>query len=225
MQRLRWAAFLVVDDHRPSLLKMSAAVRAPGYVAETAGEGETALRLLQERDYDIMLLDIVMPGLSGFEVLAAMKSNARLAHVPVVVISSLNDDIVSVARAIELGAEDFLPKDFEPVILRARVSASIERKRLRDLEIEYLDQVDRLTQAAALLERGNLNPRELALDDVMARTDGLGKLATVFLSMAQKIYARERTLRARVAALGRSYHLSGLALVMCAAALWAIPSH
>lgn len=219
--RLTMGHVLIVDDSRTSLMKINAAVTAPGYSTATAEDGETALRLLSGASFDMVLLDIVMPGLSGFDVLAAMKSNEGLRHVPVVVISSLNDDMASVARAIALGADDFLPKDFDQFILRARVGAGVERKRLRDVEISYLDQVARLTKAAELLESGRYDPRKLDLEDVMARPDGLGKLAAVFMSMAQKVYDRERTLTARAAALGESYQLSGLALVMLAAALWA----
>lgn len=212
---------LVVDDHRPSLLKLAAAVTNLGYSALSVHDGVSALERLESEDFDLVLLDIVMPGMSGFEVLSTMKSDARFKHVPVVVISSLNDDKSSVARAIDLGADDFLPKDFDAIVLKARVSAAVERKRLRDIELRYLDQVARLTRAASLLETGSFNPKRLELDDIVAREDGLGKLATVFLSMANNIYERERTLREKVSDLGQSYRLSGLALVMCAAALWA----
>jgi DME family drug/metabolite transporter len=97
----------------------------------------------------------------------------------------------------------------------------VERKRLRDLEVEYLRQVARLSRAAETLEAGSFDPRGLDLGDVAARQDGLGKLARVFVTMAEKVYERERKLRKTISRLDHSYHLSGLALVMLAAALWA----
>ena len=215
------ARVLIVDDSPTSLLKLKAALRAMGYEAATAEDGPSALRLLSQQSFDLVLLDIVMPGMSGFDVLKVLKADPSTAQIPVVVISAINDDGSSVAQAIDLGADDFLPKDFHPSVLRARVRSSIERKRFRDVEIEYLRQVARLSQAAEVLEGGALDPRRLDLGDVMARHDGLGKLASVFVSMAEKVYERERKFRKTIARLDHSYHLSGLALVMLAAALWA----
>lgn len=215
------AGVLIVDDSQTSRLKLEIAVRNMGLGVTTATDGAEALSLLKRQPFDLVLLDIVMPGLSGFDVLRSMKADAEIAHVPVVVISSTNDDGTSVASAIKLGADDFLPKDFDPLVLRARVGASVERKRLRDLEVEYLKQVARLSQAAATLESGSFDPRDLQLGDVAQRPDGLGRLARVFVSMAEKVYERERKLRSTISRLDHSYHLSGLALVMLAAALWA----
>ena len=193
--RSRGARVLIVDDHKTNLLKISLAIKKLGHEAICKLDGPSALEELSEETIDIVLLDIVMPGMSGFEVLQTMKSSARLRDIPVIVISSLDDDMASVARGIELGAEDFLPKDFDPVLLKARVGAGIEKKRLRDLELEYLRQVNRLTKAAAVLEAGNFNPKKLGIQDVSGRGDALGKLARVLLSMAQQVYERERAFR------------------------------
>ena len=195
------ARVLIVDDHKTNLLKMSLAVKKLGHDAVCKLDGPSALEELSKGTIDIVLLDIVMPGMSGFEVLQTMKSSARLRDIPVIVVSSLDDDMDSVVRGIELGAEDFLPKDFDPVLLKARLGAGIEKKRLRDLELEYLGQVDRLTKAAAVLEAGNFNPSKLGIQEVSGRGDALGKLARVFLSMAQQVYERERAFRARIATL------------------------
>ena len=195
------ARVLIVDDHKTNLLKMSLAVENLGHEAICKQDGPSALEELSRGNIDIVLLDIVMPDMSGFDVLQSMKSNANLRDIPVIVISSLDDDVDSVVRGIELGAEDFLPKDFNPVLLRARLGAGIEKKRLRDLELEYLRQVDRLTKAAAVLEAGNFNPSKLGIQEVSGRGDALGKLARVFLSMAQQVYERERAFRARIATL------------------------
>jgi drug/metabolite transporter (DMT)-like permease/DNA-binding NarL/FixJ family response regulator len=215
------AHVLVVDDSQTSRLKLEIAVRNMGLRTTSAADGAQALALVKQQSFDLVLLDIIMPGLSGFDVLKALKADPETAHVPVVVISATNDDGTSVAGAIGLGADDFLPKDFDPLVLRARVGASVERKRLRDQEMEYLRQVARLSQAAASLEAGDFDPRRLDLGDVAARQDGLGRLARVFVSMAEKVHERERKLRRTISRLDHSYHLSGLALVMLAAALWA----
>ncbi len=195
------ARVLIVDDSKTNLLKMGLAVKHLGHEALCKQDGSSALETLAQENIDIMLLDIVMPGMSGFDVLKAMKSNDRLRDIPVIVISSLDDDMDSVVRAIELGADDFLPKDFNPVLLKARASAGVERKRLRDLELEYLGQVNRLTKAAAVLAAGSFNPSKLGIHGMAERNDGLGKLAEVFLSMAQQVYERERTFRTRIATL------------------------
>lgn len=215
------ARVLIVDDSQTSRLKLEKAVGRMGFAVTGAADGAQALSLVKQQSFDLVLLDIVMPGLSGFDVLRTLKADPGTRHIPVVVISATNEDAAGVADAIRLGADDFLPKDFDPLILRARVGASVERKRLRDLEIEYLNQVARLSHAAATLEDDGFDPGKLDLGEVAAREDGLGKLARVFVSMAEKVHERERKLRRTISKLDHSYHLSGLALVMLAAALWA----
>jgi drug/metabolite transporter (DMT)-like permease len=110
------------------------------------------------------------------------------------VISSL-DDTESAVRAIELGAEDFLPKSFDPVIFRARVNTLLQKKYVRDAEVDYLKQVQKLARAAQVLKIGNYNPARLGLGDISRRDDALGDLARVFADAAQKVYERERRLR------------------------------
>lgn len=217
----RAACVLVVDDSALSRRKMAMAVKNMGHASIEANSGEAGLAILQSRDVDLILLDIMMPEMDGFDVLVALRADVRLASIPVLVISGMETDMQSVARAIELGATDFLPKDFDPVLFRARVTASIERKLLRDLELEYFRQVERLSAAATEVESGTFDPNEMDLDDITERRDGLGKLAAVFVSMAKVVHERERKLRKVITKLDHSYHLSGLALVMLAAALWA----
>lgn len=207
---------LVVDDQGTSRLKMTLAVKALGHVAEAADQGTAALELLQTQPFDLVLLDIVMPQMDGFEVLARMKADKHLRDIPVIVISSLDDDMASVVRAIELGAEDFLPKAFDPVLLRARVNACLEKKRLRDLEVEYLQQVERLTDAAAILEAGSCNPGRLGLQEVAARDDALGRLARVFVGMAEQVYQRELRLRQNIRT------LKGSLVLLAVGALWGL---
>lgn len=188
------AAVLVVDDNSTSRMKLRMAVRALGHRADVAEDGAVALEALRERRYDAVLLDIVMPEIDGFDVLRTMKADEELRDVPVIVISSLDTEIESVVKAIELGAEDFLPKEFEPAILRARLDASLERKRFRDRELEYFRDVEQLTRAAQVIEAGAFRPAELDIGGVAQRQDPIGRLATVFHGLAQEIYDRERRL-------------------------------
>ena len=138
---------LVVDDHKPNRLKLALAVKTLGHQAESVGSGEECLEALRAEAFDMVLLDIVMPGMDGFQVLEQIKGDSALRDIPVIVISAL-DEMEDAVRAIELGAEDFLTKNFDPVLLKARVGAGLERKRLRDQELEYLRQLDRLAAAS-----------------------------------------------------------------------------
>jgi class 3 adenylate cyclase len=108
----------------------------------TASNGREALDRLSARSYDLVLLDIMMPELDGFGVLERMKADPVLRHVPVIMISAVSE-IDSVIRCIELGADEYLPKPFSPVLLRARVGACLERKRLHDQEAAHLEEIER----------------------------------------------------------------------------------
>jgi CheY-like chemotaxis protein len=138
---------------------------------------------------------VLMPEIDGYEVLARLKDAPATRDIPVIVISAL-DDMTNVVRCIERGAEDFLPKPFDPVLLRARISASLEKKRLRDQELEYIRQVGRVIEAATAVEAGTYGSG--ALDDVAERDDELGRLARVFDGMAAEVQAREARLMARL---------------------------
>jgi DNA-binding response OmpR family regulator len=186
---------LVVDDNRQNRLKLSLGLRHQGHQASLAENGRQALDLLRKQAFDLVLLDILMPEMDGYEVLAQMKGDKELRHIPVIVISAL-DELDSVVKGIELGAEDYLPKAFDPVLLRARICACLEKKRLRDQEAQYLRQVARLTDAAAAVNAQDFDPASLA--EVAARTDALGQLARVFLHMAQEVCRREQLLRQQV---------------------------
>lgn len=189
------AKILIVDDNSVMRMKMRKAVEALGHVAKVAKDGESGLAAINAESFDAILLDIVMPTLDGFDVLQQLKANPSVAHVPVIVVSALDDEIESVVRAIELGAEDFLPKEFELVLLRARLDASLAKKRFRDQELEYFSRIQRLTEAAEVLESGRFNPDAMGIDDLASRDDPLGRLATVFRGMAGEIYQRELKLK------------------------------
>jgi two-component system cell cycle response regulator len=186
---------LVVDDHRTSRLKLSLGLKQQGHTVGEAENGMQALERLQAEAFDLVLLDIMMPEMDGYQVLERMKKDKALRDLPVIVISAL-DDLESVVKGIELGAEDYLPKTFDPVLLRARIGACLEKKRLRDQEVEYLRNVGLVTDAAAAVESATFDPHDLA--DVATRTDALGKLARVFSRMAHEVYAREQHLKQQV---------------------------
>ncbi len=165
----------------------------------TAEDGAEALALLQsDAPFDLVLLDIVMPEVDGYAVLERIKADEALRHIPVIMISAV-DEMESVVRCIEAGATDYLPKPFNAALLEARINASLAEKRLRDLELEYLEQVRHVINAAAAVEDGRFEPE--SLDDVARRTDALGQLARVFQRMAREVRAREERLRQQVAEL------------------------
>jgi len=189
---------LIIDDQQIFRKKLAMAVGTLGYSAVTASGGEEGLHKLREENFDLVLLDIMMPDMDGFDVMQFMKEDRQLIDIPVIVISALDGDMDSVVRAIEFGAQDFLPKNFDPVLLAARLSSSLEKKRNRDRELEQLRQVERLTKAAAVLEQEVVDPSRLDIADISQRSDALGQLARVFNSMASEIFERERRLRQQV---------------------------
>src|SRR5687768_7751473 len=131
---------LAVDD-TPTNVSLLAGLLGEQYKVKAATNGAKALELASANPPDLILLDIMMPGLSGYDVLERLRADARLRHIPVIMISAV-DEIESVIRCIELGAEDYLPKPFNPTLLRTRVGASLEKKRLRDDIVRHLDQIE-----------------------------------------------------------------------------------
>ncbi|WP_300010357.1 response regulator [Pseudonocardia sp.] len=146
---------LVVDDDRLNRMLLAGGVRAQGHEVTEAADGHAALARLREQPHDAVLLDIVMPGMDGFEVLAQLRADVALRATPVIVVSAV-EDMASVVRAIEMGAVDYLPKPFDPVLLRARLQQSLQQKRLRDLEQAYLGQELTLRQNERLATLGRL---------------------------------------------------------------------
>jgi response regulator RpfG family c-di-GMP phosphodiesterase len=134
------ATVLVVDD-TPANLSLLSNLLKEQYHITVANNGLKAIELATSEPPDLVLLDIMMPGMDGYETLNRIKSNEALAHIPVIMISAL-DDISSIVRCIEMGAEDYIPKPFDPVLLSARVGASMERKRLRDREVVYRQPIE-----------------------------------------------------------------------------------
>lgn len=174
----RPAWILVVDDDAVSRTMLTRLLEQEGHRVDTAADGRQALERLHADPFDIALLDVLMPELDGYEVLQHMKDDEVLRHVPVLMITAL-DDVRSAVRCIEMGADDYLPKPFDPVVLHARIKASLTKKRLHDLEAEHLADLARLNrrlearieeQMAELVRTGELRrflPQAVA-DEVLA---------------------------------------------------------
>jgi CheY-like chemotaxis protein len=192
------AHLLVVDDVEDNRAVLERRLTRQGHTVESVSGGHAALACLAKKKFDLVLLDVLMPDLDGLAVLERMKADPALRDIPVIMISAL-DDVTSVVRCIERGAEDHLTKPFDPVLLRARISACLEKKRLRDVELEYLEEVRRVIQAATAVEAGTYETGTLAA--VAERGDELGRLARVFDGMANQVRARENRLRDQVEAL------------------------
>src|ERR1700750_2821290 len=152
------ARVLVVDDDRVNRMLLRRSLEQDGHVVRTAENGREALDVLRDAPPHVVLLDIVMPELDGVAVLERLKADDGLNHLPVIMISAV-DETESVLRCIEMGAEDYLPKPFDPVLLRARLNAGLAKKRLHDLEHERVRSVF-----------SRFVP-EHVVDDVLERTD------------------------------------------------------
>ncbi len=140
-ERAQTGTILVVDDMETNRTLLSRRLSRDGHRVATAEGGRRALELMAAEDFDLILLDLMMPDMNGFDVLAKLKADPALHQVPVIMISAL-DEIDSVVRCIEAGAEDYLTKPFNPVLLKARISASLEKKRWRERERLFLDRLE-----------------------------------------------------------------------------------
>jgi adenylate cyclase len=165
-------ALLVVDDNEDNRYMLSQQLNIQGYDNITiATNGHEALNILRSKSFDLVLLDIMMPDLNGYEVLESMRSSPELRNIPVIMISGIGE-LDSVVRCIELGAEDYLPKPFEPTLLRARVRATLERKRLHD---QVMAQAADLAAQAAELANWN-KTLEQRVADQLGEIERMGRL-------------------------------------------------
>src|SRR5229473_2741492 len=145
---------LVVDDNDDNLYTLKLHLDLEGYTEiETARDGEEAIALLETSAFDLVLLDVMMPKVDGFQVLAWLKDQARLRDLPVIMISALTE-MNSMARCIELGAVDYLLKPFNPILLKARLGATLVKKRLRDEIDAHLARLQEELDAARKLQVG-----------------------------------------------------------------------
>jgi CheY-like chemotaxis protein len=186
---------LVVEDAAVNRMALTRALELRGHIVHAVIDGVEAMEALRAAQFDLVLLDIRMPRKDGFETLAEIKADPALQALPVIVISGI-EDTSSVVRCIGMGALDHLPKPFEPALLDARIGAALAAKRSRDRELEYLEQVGRVTRAAEALETDTFQATDLG--GVIERHDALGVLARAFARMAGEVLAREEALRRQV---------------------------
>jgi adenylate cyclase len=125
------ARLLVVDDNKVNRIVLSRSLQNQGHIVETAEDGAEGLNKIRTQSFDLVLLDIEMPVMDGFQVLEACLNDVDLRQIPIIMTSAM-DELDAVVKCVELGAEDYLTKPVNPILLRARVNASLEKKRLRD---------------------------------------------------------------------------------------------
>jgi serine phosphatase RsbU (regulator of sigma subunit) len=150
---------LIVDDEPFNVDYLEQELEELFYETISACNGPEALAQVEAESPDLILLDIMMPGMDGFEVLTRLKADPAMRDIPVIIISASNT-MPSVIKGIELGAEDYLPKPFEPALLHARITSSLEKKRLRDLQKLYLKSLQRELEIGREIQQGFL-PAEL----------------------------------------------------------------
>ena len=148
---------LIVDDEPFNVDYLEQELEDADYTTIAAVNGQEALNLVQSEAPDLVLLDIMMPIMDGFEVLSRLKADPLTRDIPVIVISASNS-LQSVVKGIQLGAEDYLPKPFEPTLLHARIASCLEKKRLRDLEHQYMKGLERELDIAREIQQGFLPP-------------------------------------------------------------------
>lgn len=197
------ARILVVDDEEGNRDLLRRRLERGGYGVIGAASGEEALAVVAREPVDLILLDMLMPGLDGLAVLERVKGDARTRDLPVIMISAL-DSLEEIAKCIQAGAEDYLPKPFDPIILRARIASSLARKRWRDQEQEVVRAITVVTDAASAVEAGAYRAGQLA--DIAQRTDAIGRLARVMDRMATEVQDREARLRGRLQDLRSEIH-------------------
>jgi adenylate cyclase len=153
-------ALLVVDDDAANREMLVRRLAREGHQVTGAASGSEALQLLRAQAFDVVLLDVIMPEIDGYQVLTTIKSEPALATLGVIMLSALDQES-SVARCIEAGADDYIAKPFNPVFLRARIAACLERKRLRDRERQHLAQIEIERERSERLLL-NILPRSIA---------------------------------------------------------------
>ncbi|MEP6837148.1 MAG: adenylate/guanylate cyclase domain-containing protein, partial [Bradyrhizobium sp.] len=194
--RERAARILVVDDNASNRDVLARRLTREGHDVATAADGAAALDLAARDEFDLILLDLIMPEIGGFEVLERLKSDERTRPIPVIIISAL-DELDSVVRCIEAGAEDFLSKPFDPVLLRTRIDSSLEKKWLRDREQHFIAELEKEKRKSEALLL-NILPRsivkrmhggEYAIADGVAESTILFCDLVGFTALSQKLTA------------------------------------
>lgn len=168
---------LVVDDDALNRLQLVQGLKQQGYSTAQAEDGEQALVILAEQNFDLVILDILMPNLDGFGVLGRMKDDGALRDIPVIVISAL-DEMDSVVRCIRMGAEDHLSKPFDPTLLEARVGACLEKRQMRAAIVRTLGKyVPESIAASIIKDEGTLEPSRTTATVLFSDIEGFTSIA------------------------------------------------
>jgi two-component system, cell cycle response regulator len=175
---------LVVEDNDPNRVMLCRRLQKNGYLTTEAADGRQALAALSKGRFDLVLCDIMMPEVDGYTVLQTMKADAALSTIPIVMVSAI-DEVANVARCIEMGADDYLTKPYDPVLLQARVTACLDKRRLSESETDTGHGLELLTRAAEQVEAGTYDDAPIA--SLALRQDALGVLARAFDRMARAV--------------------------------------
>lgn len=196
LRAIRPGRILAVDDDPLNLDLLAQRLSRQGHVVCTAIDGEDALQRAKERPFDLVLLDVMMPKLDGYGTLARLKADEQLRSIPVIMISAL-DELSSVVRCIEAGAEDYLPKPFNPTLLRARIAACLEKKALHDQELGLYNS---LVQSQRQLDRELITAHRFVagLDSATRSDPQFQPLLAAFARMTSAVSRREIDLRATI---------------------------
>ena len=154
---------LIVDDEPFNIDYLEQELSEELYTTISASSGQLALEMVRKESPDLILLDIMMPEMDGFTVLSRLKEDLSTSNIPVIIISAASS-MDNVIKGIQIGADDYLPKPFEPLLLKARISSCLEKKRLRDLEAIYLKRLENEMDIARDIQSGFL-PSEIPQTD------------------------------------------------------------
>jgi sigma-B regulation protein RsbU (phosphoserine phosphatase) len=193
---VRPGRILAVDDDALNLDVLAQRLTRQGHLVSTAADGEEALHKARQQPFDLVLLDVMMPRLDGYGTLSALKADEELRHVPVIMISAL-DELSSVVRCIEAGAEDYLPKPFNATLLRARVGACLEKKFVHDQEADLYHKLV-VSQQRLDRELSDAHRRVAAMAPDVREDPRVMPLLEAFQRMAGAVSRRETDLRATI---------------------------
>ena len=204
----RLGHLLVVDDDPLNRDMLTSRLQRQGHQVSTASDGLEALEQVRQQRFDLVLLDMMMPNLDGYGTLSRLKADEELRHLPVIMISAL-DDLANVVRCIEIGAEDYLPKPFNATLLRARIGACLEKKALRDQELELYRNLS-LSQQRLDRELKNASTCVASLSDGLREDPRVTPLLAAFERMTSAVARRETELRATIKELEIKINTSAL---------------
>lgn len=180
---------LVVDDDKINRIMLSNQLMMEGHTVLTAASGREALEVLASQNVDLVLLDLVMPEIDGFQVLEYMKAHDTLQHLPVIIISAL-DEMGNVVRSIQMGATDHLHKPCDPFLLRARINTSLSNKRHREQQAEYQHYISQLSTILVQMQQGHFDSP--IINELSKRSDSLGHLAQAIQQIAHELHSHEQ---------------------------------